>query len=154
LLNCSPGLACNYTHAMYVPHWLMVSDPYDVTVALGRQAFERGASLCQGEVTALEPVEQGVRPSSLQRADTVTAKQAVIAGAWSKTLAGRLGDRIPLEAERGYNTTLPADSFDLRDNWCCQPMAMSSRLWRPAYALAVLPSLRDFTARRTIAARR
>jgi D-amino-acid dehydrogenase len=38
----------------------------------------------------------------------------IAAGAWSKTLTTLLGDRIPLETERGYNTTLPPGAFDLR----------------------------------------
>ena len=38
----------------------------------------------------------------------------VAAGAWSHRLAAGLGDAIPLETERGYNTTLPADAFDVR----------------------------------------
>lgn len=38
----------------------------------------------------------------------------VAAGAWSHSLARTLGDKIPLETERGYNTTLPAGAFDLR----------------------------------------
>jgi D-amino-acid dehydrogenase len=43
------------------------------------------------------------------------AKQVVVAGgAWSKRLTAPLGDDIPLETERGYNTTLPGYSFDLK----------------------------------------
>ena len=43
------------------------------------------------------------------------ARQLVIAaGAWSHLLARQLGDRIPLETERGYNTTLPVDAFDVK----------------------------------------
>ncbi|MCY1244099.1 D-amino acid dehydrogenase 1 [compost metagenome] len=36
------------------------------------------------------------------------------AGAFSHQIARTLGERIPLETERGYNTTLPQDAFDLR----------------------------------------
>ena len=36
------------------------------------------------------------------------------AGAWSHRLARTLGDQIPLETERGYNTTFDKASFDLR----------------------------------------
>ncbi len=35
-------------------------------------------------------------------------------GAWSRPLARELGDTIPLETERGYNTTLPPGAFALR----------------------------------------
>jgi len=47
-----------------------------------------------------------------------TTRQArhliVAAGAWSHLLARQLGDRIPLETERGYNTTLPRSAFDVK----------------------------------------
>ena len=43
------------------------------------------------------------------------ARHAIVAGgAWSKPLAAALGDRLPLETERGYNTTLPPGAFDLK----------------------------------------
>ena len=38
----------------------------------------------------------------------------VAAGAHSAALTRQLGLRLPLETERGYNTTLPAGAFDLR----------------------------------------
>jgi D-amino-acid dehydrogenase len=38
----------------------------------------------------------------------------VAAGAWSKSLALTVGDNIPLETERGYNTTVESGGFDLR----------------------------------------
>ena len=38
----------------------------------------------------------------------------VAAGAFSHRIARTLGERIPLETERGYNTTLPPGAFDLR----------------------------------------
>src|SRR5690606_27666983 len=44
-----------------------------------------------------------------------TAERVVLAaGAHSRRLAAQLGDRVPLETERGYNTTLPQAAFDLR----------------------------------------
>ena len=51
----------------------------------------------------------------LEGGETLEASHAVIAaGAWSRPLAAGAGDRIPLETERGYNTTLPPGAFDLR----------------------------------------
>ena len=52
----------------------------------------------------------------LKTADTtLRADQVVVAaGAWSHHLTKRLGDPLPLETERGYNTTLPPGAFDLR----------------------------------------
>ncbi len=43
------------------------------------------------------------------------AAQVVLsAGAFSHRIAATIGERIPLETERGYNTTLPPGAFDLR----------------------------------------
>ena len=42
------------------------------------------------------------------------AHVVLAAGAFSHRIARSLGERIPLETERGYNTTLPGDAFDLR----------------------------------------
>ena len=43
-----------------------------------------------------------------------TGKVVIAAGAWSHLLAKDLRDHIPLETERGYNTTLPVEAFDVR----------------------------------------
>ena len=43
------------------------------------------------------------------------ARNVVIcAGAWSHLLARQTGDAVPLETERGYNTTLPKAAFDVK----------------------------------------
>ena len=42
------------------------------------------------------------------------SKLVVAAGAWSHHWARGFGDRVPLETERGYNTTLPHGAWDLR----------------------------------------
>jgi D-amino-acid dehydrogenase len=43
-----------------------------------------------------------------------SGKVVLAAGAFSHRIAKTLGERIPLETERGYNTTLPSEAFDLR----------------------------------------
>jgi D-amino-acid dehydrogenase len=46
--------------------------------------------------------------------DVLCRVLVIAAGAWSHGLAAPLGDKIPLETERGYNTTLPVDAFDVK----------------------------------------
>lgn len=49
-----------------------------------------------------------------ENGDKIDADKVVIAcGAWSKPLAATLGNIVPLETERGYNTILPAGAFNL-----------------------------------------
>lgn len=114
LADLQPNLGAAYTHAIHVPRWMTVSDPFDVTVALGQNAVERGATFQRRRIRSIRPDERGVT-LAFADGESVVAKQAVIAaGAWSKTLTEMVGDWVPLEAERGYNTTLPPGSFDLK----------------------------------------
>ncbi|MBN9310821.1 MAG: FAD-binding oxidoreductase [Devosia sp.] len=114
LAELQPGLSPRIVCATFIPKWQTVSDPYDFAVAVGRAAQARGASFRQADVAQLRPLDDGV---SIELTDGTAqrARQVVVAGgAWSKRLTAPLGDDIPLETERGYNTTLPGYSFDLK----------------------------------------
>lgn len=114
LAELQPGLGPRYTHAMFVPDWMMVSDPFEITKALGDQTVTKGVQFRQAKVAHLQAGEE-TTTITLDDGETIAAGQTVIAsGAWSGELVAQLGDTIPLEAERGYNTTLPADAFDLK----------------------------------------
>ncbi len=59
----------------------------------------------------------------------------IAAGAWSGRLSKQLGDTFPIEADRGYNTTLPDPGVDVRlmitfaeDNFVMTPMRMGLRV--------------------------
>ena len=108
-----PGLNPRFTHASFTPKWMNTCDPLRWADLIARHFVERGGAIDIDEVKALSQ-EQGwvlLTTSSGRR----QAKQVVVAtGAWSHHLARTLDDKIPLETERGYNTTLPAGSFDLR----------------------------------------
>ncbi len=114
LADLQPGLSPRITCATFIPKWQTVSDPYDYAVAVGKAATDRGASFRKAEAVQLRPQDDGV---VVEFADgsALSARQVVVAGgAWSKRLTSPLGDDIPLETERGYNTTLPGYSFDLK----------------------------------------
>lgn len=114
LAQLQPGLSPRIVAGTFIPSWQTVSDPYDFARAVGDAAQRRGAQVTVGEVVELQPSADGV-VLRLRDGRTLTAAKAVVAcGAWSKSLTAALGDPVPLETERGYNTTLPPDSFDLR----------------------------------------
>jgi D-amino-acid dehydrogenase len=114
LAELQPGLSPRITCATFIPKWQTVSDPYDYAVAVGKAAMARGASFRRGEVAELRPDEAGVTVV-FSDGSSLRARQVVVAGgAWSKRLIAPLGDAVPLETERGYNTTLDGYSFDLR----------------------------------------
>lgn len=109
-----PGLSPAFTAATFVPGWSTIEDPLRWTERVAEGARAAGATLRVAEAVALEARVDRI---DVRLADgTVLSAQGVVlaAGAWSHRLARTLGDRIPLETERGYNTTLPPGAFDLR----------------------------------------
>jgi D-amino-acid dehydrogenase len=114
LADYQTGLSPQFTHATFSPGWKTASDPKDFGKAIWRHAETSGALFLQGEVGLIHPAGDTIAVQTKQ-GRTLRARNVVIAaGAWSHLLARQLGDRIPLEAERGYNTTLPPGAFDVK----------------------------------------
>jgi D-amino-acid dehydrogenase len=114
MAELQPRLSPRFVSGTFVPGWRTVSDPFLFASALARHVESQGAAFLAGEAMRLEPGEESV---TIHLADgrSIAAGQVVVAtGAWSRRLTDPLGDRIPLETERGYNTTLPPGAFDLR----------------------------------------
>ena len=114
LAELQPGLDPRFIAATFIPKWQTVSDPYDYAVAVANAALSRGATFRKAEVRALRPLAEGVSIEFTDGTTLTAAKVVVAGGAWSRNLTAPLGDLIPLDTERGYNTTLPPGSFDLR----------------------------------------
>ena len=107
-----PGLHPRFTHAGFTPGWINTIDPAAWMAHL-RSAFLRGGGVI--ESLAVQVVRPGAQISLGTLQGERCADHVVIAaGAWSHHLTAGLGDRLPLETERGYNTTLPSGAFDLR----------------------------------------
>lgn len=114
LAALQPGLSPRFVRATFVPGWKTVGDPQ----ALGKRVFSHatrlGASFEKATVRAIRADAEGT-VLALDDGRSIACRIVVLcAGAWSHRLAAGLGDRIPLETERGYNTTLPSDAFDVR----------------------------------------
>lgn len=97
----------------HYPTGCSVDEPASVAKSLGKLALERGAKLVQAPVIDIEPVQGGVAITMEGGAVARCDMAVVAAGAWSKPLALRLGDKVPLDTERGYNLTLPKGSLGL-----------------------------------------
>ncbi|MDX0056601.1 FAD-dependent oxidoreductase [Sinorhizobium meliloti] len=114
IAEIQPGLAARFTHATFTPGWYSIADPKLYTLALADHFRTIGGVIERAEVTALKPVDGGVEVLSADGRRRQAAQVVLSAGAFSHRVARTLGEKIPLETERGYNTTLPADAFDLR----------------------------------------
>jgi D-amino-acid dehydrogenase len=115
LVELQPGLSPRFVAGTFVPGWKTVSEPQAFALALWAHAQRCGATFEKAEIAGLERSEAG---PSVRLADGTTrgADRIVIcAGAWSTRLINPVTRlRIPLDTERGYNTTLPKGAFDLK----------------------------------------
>ncbi len=114
LSELQPGLAPSVIAATYSPSWRTVSDPKDYGKALWAYAERLGATFVQGTVRELRPFHGGATVI-MNDGRTIDGTHVInCAGAWSHKLAATIGDAMPLETERGYNTTLPRSAFDAK----------------------------------------
>ncbi|MER8572383.1 FAD-binding oxidoreductase [Mesorhizobium sp. M1338] len=114
LAALQPGLSPRFVKGTFVPGWMTVADPKLLGKAVWAYAQTKGARF---EMARIERVAADHDGAALTLADGTTRQArhlVVAAGAWSHLLARQLGDRIPLETERGYNTTLPPSAFDVK----------------------------------------
>jgi len=114
LAALQPGLSKQFVKATFVPGWKTSIDPKLLGKAIWAYAEKLGARFERRMVGGIEASGDGMQ---LRFADGGTDKAGrvlVAAGAWSHKLAAQFGDRIPLETERGYNTTLPVGAFDVK----------------------------------------
>ncbi len=114
LRELEPDFSQGVVGGALVPGWMTVDDPYALCLSLA-EAFEReGGAIFRRSVSRVQPQGQQV-VLHLEGGEQILSDHAVIAcGAWSKTLAAQVGDKVPLETERGYNTTFADPNVSLK----------------------------------------
>lgn len=113
MADLQPGLSPRFTHGTFTPGWFSIADPKDYVLALAQKFRAGGGRIDTAEVNGLAPQDSTVYIRT--KGEMLTADKVVLAaGAFSHRIAATLGERIPLETERGYNTTLPPEALDLR----------------------------------------
>ena len=114
MAQSQPGLSTQFVASTLVPGWQRIDNPALLCHQVAAAFLKAGGRLARAHARPLVPESTGLTVA-LQGGQTLQARRVVVAaGAWSHHLAQTLGDRVPLETERGYNTTLPPGAFDLR----------------------------------------
>jgi D-amino-acid dehydrogenase len=144
------GPVTTFVAGTFVPGWKTVSEPQAFAGALWAHAERHGAIFEKAEVRGIE--QSGAKPSlrladgSIREADRIV----ICAGAWSARLLKTITSlRIPLETERGYNTTLPNGAFDVKRQLILAIMDSLSRRSKPGSGSAARWSLPGLICRRT-----
>ncbi|QSZ60144.1 FAD-dependent oxidoreductase [Rhizobium sp. ZX09] len=114
MAEIQPGIAPRFTCGTFTPGWYSIADPRLYTLALADHFRTMGGRIECLDIASLRPLEDGVEVVSHDGRTRKAGRVVLAAGAFSHRIARSLGEKIPLETERGYNTTLPSGAFDLR----------------------------------------
>ena len=108
-----PALSPIVRNGVFTPQWSHIKDPKRVVDVLREWLAANGVDIVTGQVGRVEPISDGAK-LVLDGGRELTARKIVIAaGAWSGRIAKQLGDRVLIESERGYNTTIAAPEIAL-----------------------------------------
>ena len=109
-----PALGPNLHCALFTPQWSHIEDPRHLLRALREWLAARAITIRRADVRQVRRAGSRL-PIEVADGEAIAAEQVIIAaGAWSGILARQLGDRVLLESERGYNTTLPEPGIEVR----------------------------------------
>ncbi len=131
-----PALGREADCGYFLPDWAHYLDPQELILGLAAFLRSMDCEIRFGEVSDVEVVGGKPRRLRLNNGQDMEFDDLVVAaGAWSAKLSARLGDRFPLESQRGYNSTLPNPSIDLEtyltfaeDHFVLTPMSKGLRI--------------------------
>jgi D-amino-acid dehydrogenase len=111
---CEPALAPVFAAGVFLDDWSHIGDPKRLVTQLRERVRQLGARFVEARVTALDAADALAPAALLASGARVRGRRLVVAaGAWSARLAATLGERVLLDSERGYNTTLPTPGIAL-----------------------------------------
>ena len=108
-----PALDSRFKYAARVKDSPMVSDPKIYTKAVGGKVLAAGAKLVEQKINRINLQRDRVELKDQSGNKNLFDKVIIAMGAWSNQLTRQLGDKLPLDAERGYNTTIPDPNIKL-----------------------------------------
>jgi D-amino-acid dehydrogenase len=108
-----PQLAPIYARGVLVPDQGYVANPERLTKALAAQFQKDGGAILTRKVTDIELGEGGVRTLATDGGRLPVETLVVCGGVHSGELTERLGEPVPIEAERGYHVTYSDPRLEL-----------------------------------------
>jgi len=111
--NLVPQLAPAYTRGVYVPDQGYVAHPERLTKTLAARFQEDGGVILQRKVLDIESGANGAQALATDAGRMPVETLVVCAGVHSGELSARLGEPVPIEAERGYHVTYSDPRLEL-----------------------------------------
>jgi len=131
-----PDLDSRIEYAIHIPSIRYWTDPAILLAGLHDLARRRGIDIRIGDISKIELQEDNSSSVWLNEGESIGFDKLVIAaGAWSKSLCQFIGDKVPLDTERGYATTLSAAGVSIHhlllfpdDEFVATPLTAGLRL--------------------------
>jgi len=101
-----PGLDRRYTFALLVEENGQCIDPGNYVAALARLAEGLGAEMRRARALGFRLQDGRLRAVRTEGGEIAADRAVIAAGARSRELAAEVGDKIPLETERGYHVLI------------------------------------------------
>jgi D-amino-acid dehydrogenase len=101
-----PSIDRRYTLGFFMEAGGHCSDPGAYVAALIAHAQAQGAKLVRAKATGFDIAGGRLRAVRTEAGDIACERAVIAAGAWSRTLARMVGDRVQLETERGYHAMI------------------------------------------------
>jgi D-amino-acid dehydrogenase len=107
-----PALKGGFERALLTPDQWSVTSPLEILQGLRSVVSARGR-LLTATIDAVRPDGDKVTVAAADGTASSFDRVVIAGGVWSRDLVGKLGLRVLLEAERGYNTTFADPGFSL-----------------------------------------
>lgn len=101
-----PSLSRRYTFGLLVEENGQCRDPGAYVAALVRHAVAQGAVLRRDRALGFRIENARLRAVRTEGGEVAADRAVITAGAWSRSLAAAVGDKVPLETERGYHVVI------------------------------------------------
>jgi D-amino-acid dehydrogenase len=113
LHELEPAVGPQFTQGVFLPDEGMVTNPGRLLQALRADFIAAGGELVRARAASVTPFDGRVAVGT-DRGTYEAGKAVIAAGAWSHRLARGLGDRLPLQPQRGYHVVLSDPGFTLQ----------------------------------------
>ena len=109
-----PALGPNVHCGVFHGGWYFVTNPERVVKSIAAEVVKNGGTILADDVVSLTRSGNRVTALELKAGGTHKVDRLVVcAGAYSHLLAKQLGEKVLLEAERGYHMVLPNSGVSL-----------------------------------------
>lgn len=130
-----PQLGGGFEAGLYLPEQGFVTNPERLTKSLAAQFQKDGGKILQRRVLDIDVSPEGPRALVTDAGNMALETLVICAGSHSHEFTAKFGDRVPLEAERGYHVTysdprytLPMPVFLPQQKVFVTPMEMGLRI--------------------------